>query len=185
MVELTQEEIQELDQHDIERIWPSDEDAATAASTRINREWNPFLSRSHRLPEQPDPETPTGSEDGGAISDSQSALLSSDGAAISDIVSATAEATSCDSVERSHDQPFEPFQEADLFVADKVEPIKPLHREPPTAAAAAAPSGAKSGETFRGERKEAMYGGFFRGQQPAGQRDGGQQPDEQRARHGR
>ena len=142
-MELTQEEIQELDQHDIERIWPSDEDVATAASTRINREWNPFLSRSHRLTEQPEPETPTGSDDGGAISESQSAFLSSDGVGIPDILSTTAEATSCDNEERSHGQPS----------------IKPLHRNPP-AAAAAAPSGGKSGEALRGERKEAMYGGF-------------------------
>ena len=157
MVELTEEEIQELDQHDIERIWPSDEDVATAASTRINREWNPFLSRSNRLPEQPEPETPTGSDDCGAISESQSAFLSSDGAAMTHILSTTAEATSCDSAERSHDQPFERFQEADLFAGDNVEAIKPLHRNAPTAAT---PSGAKSGEVLRGERKEAMYGGF-------------------------
>ena len=160
MVELTQEEIQELDQHDIERIWPSDEDVATAASTRINREWNPFLSRSHKLLEQPEPETPTGSDDGGATSESQSAFeLLSDGAVITDDITTTAEATSHNSAERSHNEAFEPFQEADLFGANGVETIKPPHRNAPTAAASA-PSGAKTEDTLRGERREGMYGGF-------------------------
>ena len=135
---------------------------ATAASTRINREWNPFLSHSHRLPEQPElePETPTGSDDGGATSESQSAfVLLSDGAAITDDITTTAETTSRDSAERSCNEAFEPFQEADLFGANDVETIKSLHSDAP-AAAAATPSGAKTGDTLRGERKEGMYGGF-------------------------
>ena len=162
MVELTQEEIQELDQHDIERIWPSDEDVATAASTRINREWNPFLSRSHHLPEQPEPEpeTPTGSDDSGATSESQSAfVLLSDGTAITDDISTTAEGTAHDSAEKSYNEAFEPFQEADLFGANDIETIKPSHRNAP-AAAASAPSGAKTGDALCGERKEGMYGEF-------------------------
>ena len=131
MVELTQEEIQELNQHDIEKIWPSDEAVATAAS-RLNREWNPFLSRAQT--NEPDNGKPN-TESQGVFTDSTDSTTSTGIISINTCMSH-------DNQERSHDDPFKSRRLQGDFTHQTV----------------ASPNSMEAPETFHGNATPATCG---------------------------
>ena len=148
MVELTPEEIQELDQHDIEKIWPSDEAVASAAS-KLNRDWNPFLSGAQISETDSGPELIPDTE-------SQGAYSICDATTSSENISDNAH-SSHDHQQVSRDDPFTSQRLQDFMHQPAENSLeKPTTFQPN---ATPAPSGVKMDDKLPQDRKEA-YSGF-------------------------